>query len=87
MGIALAAGREGDEVGGAKLLEEARDGAMVGALDQRLAHMRNVEQAGAFAGVQVLGQHAHGIVDRHVVAGESAHARAKLDMESMKRRL
>ena len=60
---------------------------MVGALDQRLTHMRNIEQPGRFAGVEVLGEDAGRILDRHVVAGEGPHARAKLDMQSMERRL
>ena len=69
------------------MLEKGRDGAMLGALEQRLAHMGNVEQPGGFAGMQVLGQDSRGILDRHVVAGERPHARAKLDMQGVERGL
>ena len=85
--IALAPGREAPKVGGAEMLEKGRDGAMIGALEQRLAHMGNVEQPGGFAGVEVLGEDSRGILDRHVVAGERPHARAKLDMQGVERGL
>ena len=60
---------------------------MVGALDERLAHMGNVEQPGRLAGVEVLGQDACRILDRHGVARERRDARAERDVESMERRL
>ena len=53
---------------------------------QRLAHMRDVEQPGGGARVQVLGEDAGGILHRHVVAGERHHARAERDMQRMQRR-
>ena len=59
---------------------------MVVALDQRLAHMRDVEQSSKFAGVEMLGEDARRIVDRHVVAGERRHARAELDVQGVQRR-
>ena len=87
LGIALAPGGEAPKVGGAELLEKGRDGAMIGALEQRLAHMGNVEQPRRFAGVEMLGEDSRGILDRHVVAGERPHARAKLDMQGVERGL
>ena len=60
LGIALAARGETEQVGGTQRLEKARDRRVVGALDQRLAHMRNVEQPGGLAGVEVLGEDAGG---------------------------
>jgi hypothetical protein len=48
--------------------------------------MRNVEQAGSSTGVQMLGQDAGGIVQRHFIAGESNEPRAAFDMKFIKRR-
>jgi hypothetical protein len=59
-----------------------RDIAAFGA-DQDLPHVRDVEQAGIGAGVQVLLHDAHLVLDRHVVAGKSGHARAKLEVQGM----
>ena len=84
--ITLAALGEIEEVGRAKRFEKGRDSFMVVALDQRLAHMRDVEQPSKFAGVEMLGEDARRIVDRHVVAGERRHARAELDVEGVQRR-
>ena len=56
---------------------------MIGAFDQRLAHMGDVEQPGRLARMAMLGQDAGRIMDRHVVAGEGRHARAELDVQSV----
>ena len=60
---------------------------MVGADQESLPHVRHVEQAGGGAYVQMLRQNAVLILDRHVVAGETGHLRAKRDMQRMQRRL
>ena len=71
---------------GTERLQSARDGRVVGAVEQRLAHVRDVEQPGGGARVQVLGEDAGRILHRHVVAGERRHARAELDMQRVERR-
>ena len=60
---------------------------MVRALDQRLAHMRNIEQPGELAGVEVLGENPGRIVDGHVVVGERSHPCAELDVKRVQGRL
>ena len=52
-----------------------------------LPHMRDIEQAGGAAGMQVFLQHAQRIMDGHVVAGEQRHAGAHRQVERMERRL
>ena len=52
-----------------------------------LAHMRDVEQAGGGAGVQMFLQHAGGVLHRHVVAGERHHLAAAGDVQRVQRRL
>ena len=56
LGITLAAWLEIEKVGGAQRFEEARNGCVVAALNQRLTHMRNVEQPSSFASMEVLGK-------------------------------
>ena len=85
--VALPARREIEDVGGAERLEKGRRGPVVRPLDQRLAHVRDVEQARRLAGVQVLGEDAGRVLDRHVVAGERRHARAEFDVQRMQGRL
>ena len=46
---------------------------------RELAHMRDVEQAGGRAHMQVLLQNAGRVLHRHLIAGERHHACAKLD--------
>ena len=87
LGIALAAGSEIEEIGRAKRFEKGGDSCMIGALDQRLAHVRDVEEPSKFAGVKVLGQDARRIMDRHVITGERRHARAELDVQGVQRSL
>ena len=52
-----------------------------------LPHMRDIEQTGSDAGVQVFLQHAQRVLDRHVVAGEWRHASAHLQVQRVKRRV
>ena len=56
-----------------------------GADEERLAHVRDVEQAGLGAHVIVLGDDAVGILHRHVVAGERHHAGTARDMQRVQR--
>ena len=87
MRVALAAGREADDVAGHERFERARDRLVIGADQKRLAHMRDIEQAGLIAHVIVLGDDAVGVLHRHVVAGERHHAGPARDMERMQRGL
>ena len=48
--------------------------------------MRHVEEAGAGARVEMLGEHARRILHRHVVAGEGHHAGAERHMGAVQRR-
>ena len=50
-------------------------------------HVRNVEQAGAFAGVKMLGLQPGRILDRHVGAGKAAHLRAEFAVQRIQRHL
>jgi hypothetical protein len=45
--------------------------------------MRDIEQPGIGAGVQMLLHDAHLVLDRHVVTGKPGHARAKFEMQGM----
>ena len=85
--VALSARREVDDVRGNERFEKGGDARVVGALEQRLAHMRDIEQAGRPAGMQMLGKDAGRVLDRHVVAGERRHAGAELDVERVEGRL
>ena len=85
LGIALAAWSEVEKIRGAQRLKKRSNSRVVGAFDQRLTHMRNVEQPSRLAGVKMLGEDPGRVLDRHVVASERRHARAKLDMQSVKR--
>ena len=87
LGIALTTGREIEKICRAERFEKARNGCVVAALDQRLTHMRNVEQPSSLTSVEVLGEDPGRVLDRHVVARERRHARAKLDVQGVERRL
>ena len=87
LGVALAAGREADDIAGHERFERARDRLVVGADEERLAHVRDVEQAGSAAHMIVLGDDALGILHRHVVAGERHHARPARHVQRMQRGL
>ena len=58
----------------------------IGAGETHLAHMRNVEQPGLGAGVQMLGQDAGRILHRHLIAGERHHPGAERLVELVERR-
>src|ERR1700722_3836061 len=59
----------------------------MGAAEKRLAHMRNVEQAGLLAGVKMFLENARRILHRHGIARERHQLSAQLQMEGVKRRL
>ena len=74
--IALPAGREVEDVRRAKAFQRAGR-RLVGRADQEgLPHVRNIEQSGFRAGVQVLCQHAGRIMHGHVMAREGDHLAA-----------
>jgi hypothetical protein len=75
--VALPPRREIHDVGGDERLERARRGGVVGPDEGRLAHVRDVEQAGALARPQMLGQDPGRVLHRHGVAGEGHHAGAE----------
>jgi hypothetical protein len=52
-----------------------------------LAHMGNIEQSRRRAGVEMLPQHAGGVLHWHVIAGEGHHLAATGDVEGVQRRL
>ena len=58
----------------------------IGAGETQLAHMRNVEQPGLGAGVQMLGEDAGRILHRHLIAGERHHPGAERLVEIVERR-
>ena len=87
LSVALSARREVDNVCGNERFEKGGEARVVRALEQRLAHMRDIEQAGSPASMQMLGKDARRVLDRHVVAGERRHAGAELDVERVKGRL
>ena len=55
--------------------------------DPCLAHMRDVEQPRMGAGMQMLALDAHGILDRHQIAGKGHHLAALRQMQIVKRGL
>ena len=55
-------------------------------MQRDLAHMRDVEQAGVAAGVQMFLHHAAWILHRHVIAGERHHLGAARKMQRVQRR-
>ena len=85
LGVALPARRERHDILRHQPLQRQR-----GILDpagfraQRdLAHMRDVEQAGGRSGMQMLPEHAGGILHRHGIAGERHHPAAAAGMEAV----
>ncbi len=83
LGVAYASRRLRGDVGRRQRFESPGG---VGSFQIGLTHVRDVEQAGGGAGVQVFGQNAGRKLHRHVVAGERNHARAQLHMQRVKRR-
>src|ERR1700722_19681130 len=57
----------------------------MGAAEKRLAHMRNVEQAGLLAGVKMFLENARRILHRHGIARERHQLSAQLQMERVER--
>src|SRR5262249_34088073 len=55
------------------------------ASERDLAHMRHVEKAGLRSGMEMLGENARRILDRHLVAGKRHHLGAELAVESVER--
>ncbi|MNY35550.1 hypothetical protein D3C86_1699660 [compost metagenome] len=80
-GILLLAGLQDFIVAGNETLELLD---RVGAGDAGLAHVRDVKQAGVFAGPAVLGQDAF-VLDRHVIAAEADHAGAQRAVRGVER--
>jgi hypothetical protein len=81
--VALHALFQTGEIGRRQLLHRAR---RIGAMQKRLAHMRDIKQARFFAGVQMFFDDARGVLHRHFVAGEGHDLAAQLDMQRIKRR-
>ena len=57
------------------------------ALEQDLAHVGHVEQAGGGTGVLVFGEDAGGVLHGHVVAPEGNHLGAEFDVQGVQGRL
>lgn len=57
----------------------------VGAMQLNLPHVRHIKQTSMRSSVQVLFQHAEGILHWHFVAGKRHHARAKAHMQVVQR--
>ena len=77
LAVALAAGGEIDDVGGNEGLERGGRRRVVGADEHRLAHVRDVEQAGLRARRQMLLEDAERILHGHLVARERHHLGAE----------
>ena len=54
-------------------------------VERDLAHMRNVEQAGTVAGMEVFPEHPGCVLHRHVIARERHHLAAARDMQRVQR--
>ncbi len=50
-----------------------------------LAHMRDIEEAGVGAGMEMLGDDARGVLHRHLIAGKGDHAGAQRAVQIVKR--
>ena len=85
--VALLAERPVVEVDRQRGLERGAQGGRlaVARRDAQLAHVRDIEEPGLAAGVQVLGLQAGRVLDRHVPAGECAHARAQAAVQGVER--
>ena len=86
LGVALAAGGEVQDIGRHEGFERLRGRRMVRPHEESLAHMRHVEEAGAGARVEMLGEHARRVLHRHVVSREGHHAGAERHMGAVQRR-
>jgi hypothetical protein len=81
--VALLAHGQVDHVHGHQALE---GGSSIGADQAQLAHVRDVEQAGFLARVQVLGHQARRVLHGHGVTGERHHAGAQFDVQRVEGR-
>ncbi len=88
LGVALPSRRNSDDVlrhqpfqREARILDPARLRS-----DRDLAHMRDVEQAGGVAGMQMLPEDARGVLHRHLIARERHHLAAERDMQAVEGR-
>ena len=86
LSVTLPSRREAQDVLRDQPLQRARGVLdLAGLRPQRhLAHMGDVEQAGACAGMQMFPQHAGHVLNRHFIAGERHHLAAAGDMEVVK---
>ncbi len=85
--VALATFRETEDIDGNERFQRKR-GILILAglrLDDDLAHVGHVEEAGGGAGLQMFLHDAGRILHRHVIAGEGHHAGAERQMQRMQR--
>ena len=78
--VALLVHAQADHVHGHQRLQRAGS---VGPDELQLAHVRDVEQAGGFAHLLVLGDQAVFVLHRHRIAGKGHHAGAQLDVQGV----
>ena len=81
--VALTAPRQPLDIGGNQRLQRLR---RTLAAQDHLPHVAHVEQARRGAGVQMLVQHPHRVLHRHVPAGKWHHLRAERSVQVVKRR-
>jgi hypothetical protein len=86
LGVALLAGLEPQDIGRHQCLQRGGCGCMVGPDQERLPHVRDVEQAGLGPRVLVLPEDAQRVLDGHLVAGERHHLGAQRHVQRVKRR-
>ncbi len=84
--VALAPGSEVQDIGRHEGFERLGGRRMVAAHEEGLAHMRNVEEAGARPRVEMLGENAGRILHRHLISGEGHHAGAERHMGAVEGR-
>lgn len=80
-GVADGSGHEACDVARHEGFERSRHRRVVRSHKKRLAHVRHIEQARRGTRVQMLGEHAVLILDRHVIAGKRHHLCTKRDVE------
>ena len=79
-GIALHAHRQVDDIHRHQAFQGLGG---IAAAQGDLAHVRDIEQAGLLAGVQVFLEHAQRVLHRHVIAGERHHARTQFQVQGV----
>ncbi len=85
LGIALLAGPKPANVGGHECLQRRRRGRVIRPGQKRLPHVRDIEQAGLRARVQMLLQDAQRVLHGHLVAGERHHLGAERHVQLVER--